>query len=156
MVNEAVRLAPHADLLSPARALTEDERVILAREADSFYRAFVEVVAAGRARPYEEVEPLARGRVWAGEAAHREGLVDQLGGLEEAAKLALSQLDKAIEAPLRAARAPRQGRLEALKSPAQTPLEAWLTRVPELAELDALTSDGGRALYYALGLPQIQ
>src|SRR5262249_41004214 len=42
------------------------------------------VVAAGRRRPVDEIEPLAQGCVWTGADAHARGLVDRLGGFEEA------------------------------------------------------------------------
>jgi protease-4 len=42
----------------------------------------VNVVARGRNRPAEEIEKLARGRVYSGLEAHRVGLVDHLGGFD--------------------------------------------------------------------------
>lgn len=78
---EVIRLAPHADLLSNPRAATDDERAMIDREIGAFYTSFVDVVATGRGRPPEEVEPLARGRVWSGRDAERNGLVDRMGGL---------------------------------------------------------------------------
>jgi protease-4 len=79
---EVIRLAPHADLISNPRAATEDERAMLDREVGNFYTSFVEVVANGRGRPVEEVEPLARGRVWSGRDAEGKGLIDRMGGLD--------------------------------------------------------------------------
>jgi protease IV len=55
-----------ADLLSPARKLTVSERALLAREADGFYMRFVNVVAKGRKRDFDVLEPFARGCVWSG------------------------------------------------------------------------------------------
>jgi len=81
---EVLRRAPHADMFSPSRPLDDDERAILKREMDGFYRDFVALVARGRGRSVDEVEALARGRIWAGVDAQREGLVDRLGGLETA------------------------------------------------------------------------
>jgi protease-4 len=81
---EVVRTAPHADMFSSSRALTEDERAILERELDGVYRTFVGIVARGRRRTFDEIEPLARGRVWSGADAHARGLVDRLGGLDAA------------------------------------------------------------------------
>lgn len=43
------------------------------------YRRFVGTVASGRGRPQEEIEPIARGRVWTGRQALEHGLVDELG-----------------------------------------------------------------------------
>jgi protease-4 len=44
-------------------------------------------VAAARHRPFEQIEPLAQGRVWLGSQAAARGLVDQLGGLDAAVDL---------------------------------------------------------------------
>ena len=52
---------------------------------DDNYRAFVEKVASARKRKFEDVEPLAQGRVWMGSQAKERGLIDELGGLAEAA-----------------------------------------------------------------------
>jgi protease-4 len=55
---------------------------------DDNYRVFVEKVAGARRRKFEEIEPLAQGRVWLGTQARRNGLVDELGGLDRALELA--------------------------------------------------------------------
>lgn len=81
---EVIRKAPHADMFSPARPLEASERAILEREMDGFYQDFVALVARGRGRPVEEIEPLARGRIWSGLDARERGLVDRLGGLDAA------------------------------------------------------------------------
>ncbi len=83
---EVLRKAPHADMFSPSRPLDASERAILEREMDGFYRDFVALVARGRGRSTDEIEPLARGRIWAGVDAHERGLVDRLGGLEVAVR----------------------------------------------------------------------
>jgi protease IV len=76
-----------ADIDSAARPLTDAERAKLRHEIDVFYRGFVERVAAGRRRPYDQVEPLAQGRVWVGAQAKTNGLIDDLGGLDRAVEL---------------------------------------------------------------------
>ena len=45
---------------------------------------FVSRVADGRKKPFDQIEPLAQGRVWLGAQAKENGLVDQLGGLDRA------------------------------------------------------------------------
>jgi protease-4 len=67
--------------------LTGEERAKLRAEIEAFYRGFVERVASGRKRKYEEVAPLAEGRVWLGAQAKDNGLVDELGGLDRAVEL---------------------------------------------------------------------
>ncbi len=79
---ETIRTAPHADFLSPTRALTDDERAIFERHIERFYRTFLGIVAKGRGLDEAAVEPLAGGRVWSGLDAQRVGLVDHIGGLD--------------------------------------------------------------------------
>ena len=52
------------------------------------YAHFLERVAEGRGKPLEEVRALAKGRVWTGQQALAHGLVDALGGLDDAIRLA--------------------------------------------------------------------
>jgi len=52
------------------------------------YSLFVSHVADGRKMDWTEVDAIGQGRVWTGENALKIGLVDQLGGLEDAVKLA--------------------------------------------------------------------
>ena len=56
--------------------------------ANDVYHRFLQTVADGRDMSVEEVEAVASGRVWSGEDALEQGLVDQLGGFEEALSLA--------------------------------------------------------------------
>jgi protease-4 len=84
VVTHVLQRGAHARLLDPFLPLGDDERLAIEREIDRIYRAFLGVVAAGRRRPIEEIEPLAQGRVWTGADAHARGLVDRLGGFEDA------------------------------------------------------------------------
>ena len=77
----------YADLDSEYVPLTDDARNKLASEVNSFYKGFVNVVAQGRKRPFDQIETLAQGRVWLGEQAKQNGLVDDLGGLDRAIEL---------------------------------------------------------------------
>ena len=54
------------------------------------YRRFVNIVADGRNKLVEQVEPIAEGRVWSGIDAQQLGLVDKLGGLQQAINSAAS------------------------------------------------------------------
>lgn len=76
-----------ADLDSPDVPLDDAMRAKLASQVDAFYKSFVEVVAQGRKRTYDQIEPLAQGRVWVGAQAKQNGLVDDLGGLDRAIEL---------------------------------------------------------------------
>ncbi len=55
---------------------------------DAIYRGFKERVAAGRNLSADQVEAVAKGRVWSGEEAKEKGLVDALGGYAVALRLA--------------------------------------------------------------------
>jgi len=76
-----------ADIDSENGPLTDEERAKLQQEIQVFYKGFVQRVADGRKRPYDQVEPLAQGRVWLGAQAKENGLIDQLGGLDQAMDL---------------------------------------------------------------------
>jgi len=67
--------------------LSPEERAKLQQEIEIFYKGFVDRVASARKRPYNEVEPLAQGRVWLGGQALKNGLVDEIGGLDRAVDL---------------------------------------------------------------------
>ncbi|WP_129344842.1 signal peptide peptidase SppA [Sorangium cellulosum] len=81
---DVVKRGARADLFSPSRRLDPGERAVVERELDAFYATFLRVVARGRRRPIEEIEPLAQGRVYSGADAQARGLVDMLGGFERA------------------------------------------------------------------------
>lgn len=73
-----------ADLDALSRPPTDEEHALFAREIDAHYQGFLTHVAAFRGKTAEEVDVVARGRVWTGAAALEQGLVDRLGGLDEA------------------------------------------------------------------------
>jgi protease-4 len=77
----------YADLDSDYSALNDDQRQKIASQIDAFYRSFVGKVADGRKKTFEQIEPLAQGRVWLGAQAKLNGLVDELGGLDKAVEL---------------------------------------------------------------------
>ena len=84
-VNKQVLIRGHdAALDSDYEPLTGDALQKLREQIDEFYRVFVSRVADGRKRSYDQIEPLAQGRVWLGEQASKNGLVDQLGGIDRA------------------------------------------------------------------------
>ena len=76
-----------ATIDSDYEPLSEAARRKLREGVDDNYRVFVEKVAAARKRKFDQIEPLAQGRVWTGEQAKRNGLVDEIGGLDRAIEL---------------------------------------------------------------------
>ncbi|MGB6944081.1 MAG: signal peptide peptidase SppA [Bryobacteraceae bacterium] len=81
----------YADIDSEYQPLSDAARQKLSGQIDAFYQAFVGNVADGRKKPYDQIEPLAQGRVWTGAAAKGNGLVDQLGGLDRAVEVLKQQ-----------------------------------------------------------------
>lgn len=75
-------------ILSTNRRLTEEELGIIRQEVDDIYAQFKKRVADGRGMTADRVEMLARGRVWTGSDARDKGLVDQIGGLNDAIRYA--------------------------------------------------------------------
>lgn len=85
---QVFKSGPHKDMLSPGRPVTPEERQIISRIVAETYEDFVRVVAEGRKMPAERVRELADGRIYTGAQAKELGLVDALGGLDEAVSLA--------------------------------------------------------------------
>lgn len=81
---EVVKSGPFKDIGSPVRPLREDERNLLQGVVDDVYDQFVEAVSKGRKIPVERVKELADGRIFSGRQAKALGLVDRLGGLQDA------------------------------------------------------------------------
>jgi protease-4 len=85
---ESLSIGKNAEMDSPARPFSPSEREKLREELREFYNQFVAKVASSRKMPVARVEELARGRVWTGQQAKANGLVDALGGLDQAIALA--------------------------------------------------------------------
>ena len=77
-----------ADMMTITRPLTEEEKGIIQGYVDDFYTTFKERVAEGRKMTVDQVDSIGQGRVWTGIDAKERGLVDELGGLEDAIKAA--------------------------------------------------------------------
>jgi len=84
---ETLSRGKHAEMMSMYRDFTPEEAEHFQEHLESFYRGFVAKVAANRGRSDAEIDSLARGRVWSGEAAFQRGLVDTLGGMDAALAL---------------------------------------------------------------------
>jgi protease IV len=108
----SVQRGARALMYSPRRGFSEDERARFAATIDVIYNDFVGKVAAGRKRPVAEIEAVARGRVWTGRDALEAGLVDELGALRDAVRIARERADLPEDAPvLGAIRIPPLARL---------------------------------------------
>lgn len=131
------KLGIHKEILTRGRnaaidsdyvPLTPEARAKLRRELEEFYSRFVDKVAHSRKRKYEEVEPLAQGRVWLGSQARERGLVDELGGFDQAVALIRKRAGIREGEPVRLVPYP----------PKRTLLEQWIRSTRENASAAAL------------------
>ncbi len=76
-----------ADIDSESQPLSDAGRQKLHESIEATYVSFVSNVAAARKKSYDQIDPIAQGRVWMGAQALQNGLVDQLGGLDQAIAL---------------------------------------------------------------------
>lgn len=85
---EATSRGKHAQIYSPDRRFSADERAKIEESMQVVYDQFIERTAAARHMTPEKVDEIAQGRVWTGAQAKQIGLVDELGGLYKAIDLA--------------------------------------------------------------------
>ncbi|MBM3294012.1 MAG: signal peptide peptidase SppA [Candidatus Aminicenantes bacterium] len=90
VTSDTVARGARADVFSPFRAMTPEERGLLKKQVLWIYERFLAKTAESRTMPVEAVAELAKGRVWTGRQAQEAGLIDEIGGLEEAVGLAKS------------------------------------------------------------------
>jgi protease-4 len=81
---ETVSTHDKSDFMSAMEPKSASEIAILQRSVENIYDVFVQHVADGRNMTFAQVDSIAQGRVWTGTSASQIGLVDDLGGLEEA------------------------------------------------------------------------
>ncbi len=84
---EVIKKGKWADFPTVNRAMTKEEWEKFREGSENFYKVFVNKVAIGRNKTFNEIDSIGRGRVWSGEDALKNGLVDELGGLNSAIKL---------------------------------------------------------------------
>ncbi|MBQ7157143.1 MAG: signal peptide peptidase SppA [Bacteroidaceae bacterium] len=78
----------HSDMGNPTRPLDESERNIMQAYVNRGYELFTKRCADGRKMKQDDIKAIAEGRVWTGAHAKKLGLVDQLGGLDDAIAVA--------------------------------------------------------------------
>jgi protease-4 len=99
MHTDIVQAGRHADLATgmtlpligfriPNRELTLEEKSRIESLIRGMYGQFVAKVASGRGLKTEDIYPVAEGRIWSGLAARQRRLVDLIGGLDDAVRLA--------------------------------------------------------------------
>ena len=88
---DEVKTGRYAALQTATRPKTPEEFAAVQALVEDFYQKFVNKVAAGRNLPAEKVDEIGQGRVWSGSEALKLGLVDKVGGLDDALNYAREQ-----------------------------------------------------------------
>jgi protease-4 len=91
ITHDVVKTGEYSDILTVTRPLSEGEKAIIQQGVNEGYETFTTKAAAGRNMPIEEILDIASGRVWTGEQALENGLVDVLGGMDEAIAIAVDK-----------------------------------------------------------------
>jgi protease-4 len=95
-----IQIGDNADMWSPTHDFTPAGRKKLEEFLDHIYFDFLQKVAYSRHMPLDQVRAAAKGRAWTGEQALKTGLIDTLGGWEEAKDELRMALNLAEGAPL--------------------------------------------------------
>lgn len=88
ITSEQVKTGEIGELITVTRGLNETEKAIWQKQTDEIYETFTSKAAQGRKMKVEDLKKIASGRVWTGEQAKANGLVDVLGTFDDAVKLA--------------------------------------------------------------------
>lgn len=88
--SELVETHKNAGGYDPFDPIDPDFRNFTQESVESIYKTFVTRVATGRKMTFEQVDAIAQGRVWAGSDALKLGLVDKIGGMDDAIAYAAS------------------------------------------------------------------
>jgi protease IV len=88
---------PHKDLLNPWRAPTKDDTYLIQKMLTRIHTQFKDALIKRRKVLPEQAHVLADGRIYAGEDALKENLIDALGGLHDAIQYAANMAN--VETP---------------------------------------------------------
>ena len=81
---ETVKTHKHSDIANGYRKLSDDELNVIQNSVEDIYETFITHVSEGRGIPVRKVDEIGQGRVWSGADALSIGLIDEIGGLEDA------------------------------------------------------------------------
>eukprot|EP00891_Asterochloris_glomerata_P004635 jgi/Astpho2/4635/Aster-00207 len=95
--HDSVEVGVNSNASSPFADFTKAQMAIQERTVDDIYIDFMEKVGKGRNMSLAEVRKVAQGRIWSGQAALKHGLVDELGGLQTALRLAKEEAGLPLE-----------------------------------------------------------
>jgi len=85
---DRVETGDNSSLITITTPLSKTQKLYIQKQIDDIYHDFVTRVSDGRNLSYEEIDKIANGRIWSGIEAKNIGLVDTLGGLDLALKIA--------------------------------------------------------------------
>ena len=91
ITTDVVTTGEYSDFMNPTRQISPIEKGIVQTQVEEGYDVFLSRVAEGRGMTKEQVMEVASGRVWTGIQAQRNGLVDVLGGLDDAINIAAAK-----------------------------------------------------------------
>ncbi len=97
ITNDGVKIGHYADLMTVTRPLTDGEKSIIQNSVDETYDEFTKKAGEGRSMPQDKIKEYGGGRVWTGTDAKKIGLVDVLGGINDAVKIAATKANLADE-----------------------------------------------------------
>lgn len=96
---DVIKNLSNADIYNPWSGFDDARRAHSQREVEIMYEVFLEKVAEARKMSRDEADAVAQGRVWMGSDAMNAGLVDGLGGLNEALERARQLVRDEVLAP---------------------------------------------------------
>jgi protease-4 len=88
---DGVKTNKLGDAITVNRKFTPEERDLMQNYVNRGYELFVKRCADGRKKTPDQIKAIAEGRVWTGEDALKLGLVDKIGGMDVALKLAVEK-----------------------------------------------------------------
>ncbi len=89
---DTINMGKSSQFMNPLLAYTDADKARLKGMMEPIYTSFVSKAAQSRKKTYEDMRMLAKGRVWTGADAHKNGLVDVLGGFQTAIDLAKKRI----------------------------------------------------------------
>ena len=155
ITTDVVNTGEYTDLYTFTRGLSEGERHIIQSNVNEGYEDFVTKAADNRNMTVEDLKKIASGRIWSGKQALENGLVDKLGGLNDAIDLAVNAAGIADDYKVRYY--PRQKNfIEQLKDEFSSDLESKLLKyetgdlyplIKQIKSLENLKGMQARMLY---------
>ncbi|MGN6706031.1 MAG: signal peptide peptidase SppA [Rhodanobacter sp.] len=158
--SDGVATGPMAGAFDITRPLDPKVGTVIQAVIDKGYRDFVGKVAEARGKTYQAIDAIAQGRVWTGRQALERGLVDRLGGLDDAVAEAATLAKLGKDYPVRYEEAPLGGFerfLVNLNHEAATRvLQSWGVRLPRwFAQLPELAPELELLRHAKAGAPNI-